>query len=104
DDLIEKLSYHKELELTNSMPYNVEINPAGVNKAAALEKVCDWMGITMNNVMAAGDSLNDIKMIEQAGTGVAMGNAQEAIKKVADYVTDSNNQDGVANAIQRFVT
>lgn len=103
DQLVEELSHHKELELTNSMRNNVEINPAGVNKASALEKVCDWLGITMDQVMAAGDSLNDMKMIEQAGIGVAMKNGQEAIKNVADYVTESNNQDGVASAIQRFV-
>ncbi|WP_405027658.1 Cof-type HAD-IIB family hydrolase [Lentibacillus songyuanensis] len=103
NELVQKLSHHSELELTNSNPINIEVNPAGVNKATALAKVCDWLGITMDNVLAAGDSLNDIKMIQQAGTGVAMGNAQEAIKKVADFITDTNNRDGVAKAIERFV-
>ncbi|MEW9676014.1 Cof-type HAD-IIB family hydrolase [Lentibacillus sp. L22] len=103
DDLVEKLSYHKGLELSNSTPTNIEINPAGVNKATAITKVCDWLGMRMDNVMAVGDSLNDIKMIQEAGIGVAMGNAQEAIKMAADFVTDTNNQDGVAMAIERFV-
>ncbi|WP_106496612.1 Cof-type HAD-IIB family hydrolase [Lentibacillus sp. Marseille-P4043] len=103
DSLVKKLSHHEELELTNSMPTNVEINPIGVNKANALASVCERIGITMDNVMAVGDSLNDIKMIQQAGIGVAMGNAQEAVKQAAYFVTDTNNQDGVANAIRRFV-
>lgn len=103
DKVVEELSYYEELELTNSLPTNVEVNPKGVNKASALKKVCDEIGITMNNVMAVGDSLNDIKMIQQAGLGVAMGNAQEAIKNVADHVTDTNNNDGVAKAIEKFV-
>ncbi len=103
DKVVEELSYYDELELTNSLPTNVEVNPKGVNKASALKKVCDEIGITMNNVMAVGDSLNDIKMIQQAGLGVAMGNAQEAIKNVADHVTDTNNNDGVAKAIEKFV-
>lgn len=102
DKIIEELSYYDELELTNSMPTNIEVNPIGVNKANALKRVCKEIGITMDQVMAAGDSLNDIKMIQEAGVGIAMDNAQEAIKKVADYITDSNDNDGVAKAIERF--
>ncbi|GAA0589908.1 phosphoglycolate phosphatase [Virgibacillus siamensis] len=102
DHIIKELSYYDELELTNSLPTNIEVNPKGVNKASALKKVCEKLDITMNNVLAIGDSLNDIKMIQQAGLGVAMGNAQEAIRNVADYVTDTNDRDGVAKAIQKF--
>ncbi|MUK89056.1 HAD-IIB family hydrolase [Ornithinibacillus sp. L9] len=103
DHMVKELSYLKGLELTNSLPTNIEVNPKGVSKASALKKVCQKLGITMNEVMAVGDSLNDIKMIQEAGIGVAMGNAQEAIKNVANYVTDTNNNDGVAKAIERFV-
>ncbi|WP_077328094.1 Cof-type HAD-IIB family hydrolase [Virgibacillus siamensis] len=103
DNIVKELSHYDELELTNSLPTNIEVNPKGVNKASALRKLCDKLDITMNNVLAIGDSLNDIKMIQQAGLGIAMGNAQEAIKKVADHVTDTNNQDGVAKAIETFV-
>lgn len=103
DKMVKELSYFDDLELTNSLPTNIEANPKGVSKANALEKVCKELGITMNEVMAVGDSLNDIKMIQEAGIGVAMGNAQEAIKKVADHVTDTNDNDGVAKAIERFV-
>jgi hydroxymethylpyrimidine pyrophosphatase-like HAD family hydrolase len=103
DTVVEELSYYQELELTNSLPTNIEVNPSGVHKASALESVCREKGITMAEVMAVGDSLNDIKMIQQAGLGVAMGNAQEAIKNVADYITDSNDCDGVRKAIEKFV-
>lgn len=94
---------HEGLELTNSHPSNIEVNPAGVSKAAALEKVCALLNITLDNVMAVGDSLNDLTMIEQAGIGVAMGNAQDAIKEAADYITETNNHDGVAQAIKRWI-
>lgn len=102
DKMVEELSYFEGLELTNSLPTNVEANPAGVSKAAALHFLCKEIGITMDEIMAVGDSLNDIKMIQEAGVGVAMGNAQEAIKNVADYVTDTNDHDGVAKAIERY--
>lgn len=99
----EQLSHIDGIEVTNSLPTNLEVNPEGVNKAAALEKVCAELNITMNEVMAVGDSLNDIKMIEQAGLGVAMENAQEVVKQVADYETETNNNHGVAKAIEHFV-
>ncbi|MFD1849050.1 Cof-type HAD-IIB family hydrolase [Oceanobacillus bengalensis] len=103
DKMVKELSYFEELELTNSLETNVEANPKGVSKAQALAFVCEKIGITMDEVMACGDSLNDIKMIQEAGIGVAMGNAQEAIKQVAQFVTDTNDNDGVAKAIEKFV-
>ncbi|RKQ35886.1 HAD family phosphatase [Oceanobacillus halophilus] len=103
DQMVKELSYYKELELTNSLPINVEANPKGVSKARALHFLCEKIGITMDEVMACGDSLNDIKMIQEAGIGVAMGNAQEAIKNVSNHVTDTNDNDGVAKAIEKFV-
>lgn len=103
EKVVKDLSYIDGLELTNSLPTNVEVNPEGVNKAKGLELVCDKLGITMENVLSCGDSLNDIKMIQASGIGVAMGNAQDAIKYAADYVTDTNENDGVAKAIEKFV-
>ncbi|MGJ9457647.1 Cof-type HAD-IIB family hydrolase [Oceanobacillus sp. CF4.6] len=102
DIMVQELSHYEGLELTNSLPTNMEANPKGVSKARALHFLCDKIGITMKEVMAVGDSLNDIKMIQEAGIGVAMGNAQEAIKNVANHTTDSNNEEGVAKAIERF--
>lgn len=99
----QELSAYDGLELTNSLPTNIEVNPAGVNKGSGLQKVCKELGITMDQVMAVGDSMNDFKMIQQAGLGIAMGNAQDKVKQVADAVTDTNNDDGVAKAIQQFI-
>lgn len=99
----DQLSSKDSLELTNSLPENIEVNPVGVNKANGIERVCKEIGITMNQVMAIGDGLNDIKMIEQSNIGVAMGNAQDQVKKAADFVTDTNDNDGVAKAFRRFV-
>ncbi|GAB4072979.1 phosphoglycolate phosphatase [Barrientosiimonas marina] len=103
DTFIEELSYYDDLELANSLPTNIEINPKGVHKASALESVCERLNITLDNVLAIGDSLNDMKMIQEAGIGVAMGNAQEAIKNVAADVTDTNEQHGVSRAIEKYV-
>jgi HAD superfamily hydrolase (TIGR01484 family) len=90
------------LEVANSHPNNLEINPLGVNKAVALRRVCGMMGIDMSQVIAMGDSLNDIAMIREAGLGVAMGNAQEIVKQAADCVTLDNDNHGVAAAIRKY--
>lgn len=91
------------LEVTNSSPINLEVNPAGINKGSALERVCKRMNLTMDHVMAVGDSLNDLAMIQKAGIGVAMGNAQETVIKAADWTTATNLDDGVAKAIYRIL-
>lgn len=91
------------LELSNSSPYNIEINPVGVSKATALEEVCRMLGYDMSEVVAIGDSLNDIAAIRAAGLGVAMGNAQDEVKAAADVVTGDHRQGGVAQAIREHV-
>ncbi|WP_101842140.1 Cof-type HAD-IIB family hydrolase [Halobacillus sp. Marseille-P3879] len=98
--ILDELLENKALEISNSSPTNIEVNPAGVNKAAALLKVCERLDLNMENVMSVGDSLNDLAMIKEAGIGVAMGNAQEDVKKAAAWVTDTNNNNGVAKAIR----
>lgn len=100
--LLQKLEKDSRIEITNSSLTNLEINKAGVNKARAIETICRKTGISVNEVMAIGDSLNDLKMIKEAGVGVAVANAQQLIIESADYVTDTNNDDGVAKAIERF--
>ncbi|WP_332629455.1 Cof-type HAD-IIB family hydrolase [Halalkalibacter flavus] len=101
--VLEELSKNPDLEITNSSPTNLEINAAGVNKARAIEKVCNRIGITMDNVLALGDSLNDLAMIKEAGIGVAMGNAQPYVKESANWVTSTNEENGVAKAIRKWV-
>lgn len=103
DKILKELQARGEFELSNSTPTNIEVNPAGINKAKGLKLVCERLGIDMKNVMAVGDSLNDLAMIEEAGLGVAMGNAQDTVKKAAAWVTSSNIEDGVAKAIRKWV-
>lgn len=108
DDIRAKILEHLQsraeiFELSNSSPINIEVNKKGVNKAYGVEVVCQRLNLTMDQVMAVGDSLNDLPMINAAGIGVAMGNAQDAIKKKADWITTSNNEDGVAVAIRKWV-
>ena len=79
------------------------INRKGGNKASAVERLCKYFGITMSEAITMGDDRNDIDMLEEAGLGIAMGNAHETIKKVADYVTASNEEDGVALALEKFL-
>lgn len=77
----------------------MEIMPKGVSKASALKKIAKKAGFTMDEIMAFGDAQNDIQMIEEVGIGVAMGNAMEELKQVADYVTDTNMNNGVGKTI-----
>lgn len=91
------------LELVGSLKYNIEINTAGVNKGKGLVKLGELLGIRREEIMACGDGDNDIAMLKEVGFGVAMANAEEAVLKVADYITRSNDEDGVAKAIEKFV-
>jgi HAD superfamily hydrolase (TIGR01484 family) len=92
-----------ELEITNSHPCNIELNPKGISKASGMEEVCKMLGIHMSEVIAMGDSENDISMIREAGLGVAMGNAQDAVKLIADVVTVTNEEHAVARIINDYV-
>lgn len=98
----QQLMNNKRLEVSNSSPTNIEVNAKGVNKAQAIRNICRRLGISMEEVMTAGDSLNDLAMITEAGCGIAMGNAQETVKKAANWVTATNDEDGVALAIKKF--
>lgn len=80
-----------------------EILPQGVNKASALKALTEKLGFTAEEVMAVGDANNDIEMLEFAGLSIAMGNANDTVKALADDVTDSNNHDGVAKAIYKHI-
>ena len=101
--VLNELTSRGEFELTNSTLKNIEVNTAGINKARGLALVCSRLGIEMKNVMAVGDSRNDLMMIKEAGLGVAMGNAQDVVKEEADWITSTNEEDGVAKAIQKWV-
>lgn len=81
----------------------VEILPPKASKGVALEVLLKQLGVSAQQTLAIGDGENDIEMIKLAGIGVAIGNADEQLKAVADHVVSSNDQDGVAEAIEKFV-
>ena len=86
-----------------SEPTFLEILPQGSSKGMALEFLAPRLGIALAEVIAAGDNLNDLEMIRTAGLGVAMGNAPEEVKSHADYVTATNDNEGLAVVIERFI-
>lgn len=86
-----------------SEPFFLELVPKGIDKALSLQRLIDHIGITRDEVVAAGDGFNDLSMVEFAGLGVAMANAQDAVKAVANYITLSNDEDGVADMVQKYI-
>jgi hypothetical protein len=90
-------------DVSNSSPFNVECNPLGVNKGSGLQEVCKLVSVPIEQAIAVGDSLNDISMIRAAGLGVAMGNAQEAVKQAAGTVAPGHLEDGVAEVIRKYL-
>ena len=86
-----------------SAPYFLEILDKRVNKGTGVKSLADVLGIKPEEIMAIGDQENDIAMIEYAGVGVAMDNAIPSVKEVANFVTKSNLEDGVAFAIEKYV-
>lgn len=86
-----------------SAPFFLEVFDRRAGKGPSLQKLAEHLGIDRANVMAIGDQENDLTMLQYAGTSVAMGNAIDAVKAVARFETASNSEDGVAQAIERFV-
>ena len=85
-----------------SADFFLECVPLGIDKAASLARLLPTLGLTREEIIAVGDGHNDISMIEYAGLGVAMANAADATKAKADYITRSNEEDGVAHVLQKF--
>ena len=108
-DMEEREEAWKELERegvfeqVGSLQYNIEINAVGVNKGTGLVSLGKMLGIWREEIMACGDGDNDIAMLKEVGFGDAMANAEEKVKAVADYITESNNDEGAAKAIEKFV-
>jgi Cof subfamily protein (haloacid dehalogenase superfamily) len=92
-----------KVSLTTSKPTFLEITNPGVNKGSALAMLAERLNIDRQDIMAVGDSGNDIEMLEFANWSVAMGNATDEAKAAARFLTGTNNSDGVAEAIEKFV-
>ena len=91
------------VQLVHAEYSSLECTAPGIGKDSGLAFLCRFLGTTPDHALAAGDSDNDLSMLKAAGLGVAMGNAPEAIRAAADYVTADNNHDGVAEALKRFL-
>lgn len=91
-----------ELHIVSSGPNNFEIMQKDSSKGNAAKRLSEKLGINRNEVMCIGDSENDLSMIQFAGLGVAMGNALDLLKSEADYITETNDNSGVAHAIEKF--
>ena len=91
------------LDAFRSEPYFLEVVPCGVNKANTLGALLEHLGVRREEVIAVGDGVCDVTMLQLAGMGVAMGHSQDSVKVCADYVTASNEEDGVALAVEKLI-
>ena len=95
--------YHSLLNIYRSEPYFLEIMPQKIDKAYSLQKLLSSLGLTADEMICCGDGYNDISMIEYAGLGVAMENAQPIVKESANFITKSNDEDGILHVINTFL-
>ncbi len=98
-----KAALGKNFSVYRSEPHFLEILPKGIDKAQSLERLLETLGMSREEMIACGDGYNDLSMIRFAGLGVAMENAVLPVRKAADYITDSNNEDGVAKVVEKFL-
>lgn len=99
----EEVKGWQDIELTSSDSTNYEINQRGISKAYGIEKLCRYLHISLDEVMCLGDSENDLALFRVAGFPVAMQNAIPKLKEVAKAMTTSNDEEGVAKAIECYV-
>ncbi|WP_461811110.1 Cof-type HAD-IIB family hydrolase [Faecalimonas sp.] len=98
-----KSHFHSQLNIYLSEPFFLEIMPQRIDKAHSLQKLLNSIGLTADSMICCGDGYNDLTMIEYAGLGVAMENAQPLVKESADYITKSNDADGILHVINEFM-
>lgn len=102
DEVKGYLEQKKMLTITTGVKKNLEITKEGVDKGNAIEKLADKIRISLEDIMAIGDSRNDLMIIEKVGMGIAMGNAMPEVIKKARYITGTNDECGVAEAIEKY--
>ncbi len=95
--------YRNKMHITISKPHFLEFSHLEATKGQAIAYLTKKMGISLDEVIAIGDSYNDYDMIKMAGLGVAMENANPDIKKIADYITKTNNDEGVTEVLNRYI-
>ncbi|MCI8514545.1 MAG: HAD family phosphatase [Lachnospiraceae bacterium] len=99
----EELKRFSYLKATTSVINNIELNHVEADKGRGLTALCEYLGISKEQVMAFGDGDNDIAMLTAAGCGVAMKNAEPSVKEQADRIAESNNEDGLARMIEEYI-
>lgn len=90
------------LSVSRWNPFFADVNVTGVNKAMGINEFASYYGFDVSRTIAFGDGGNDISMIRAAGMGIAMGGASEAVKSVADYITETVDEHGIRNALVHF--
>lgn len=105
DEIHSKIPEHiyEKFAVVRSLPIVLEIFQKKCNKGNAVRDLGDMLNISKDEIIAIGDQQNDFEMIKFAGMGVAMGNAIDTLKEVANYITDTNDNDGVAKVINKFI-
>ena len=101
--LREELKSVKNINTCSSWSNNVEVMQKGVSKGNSLKYLCERLDISREDVIAIGDNENDLSMIDFAGLGVSMGNGGEKVKSIADVITSTNDDDGVAKIIEKYI-
>lgn len=91
------------MEIFRSAPFFLELTPKGIDKAQSLQRLLIHLGMKREDLMAFGDGFNDLSMLEYAGIGIAMGNAVDEVKAIADFITISNDEDGIAIALEQLL-
>ena len=104
----DRTRFHRRIEgldlaIADSIGVGLEVSPPGATKARGLERLCKHLGLTIDETMAVGDGGNDLDIMGAAGLSVAMGNAIEAVRALADVETEDCDHDGAAHAIQRYM-
>ena len=103
EQVYELLSSYPQITFLSGGFHNLEITKAGVGKGMGLKFLADLLEIPLDQTMACGDTPNDLDIMQTAGIAVAMGNAEQEVKDLADFITRTNNESGVAYAIRKYV-
>ncbi|MTI69196.1 MAG: HAD family phosphatase [Firmicutes bacterium] len=102
-NLKNKFKKINSIECLSSWSTNIEIMNKGVSKGQAVKRLAKMLNIKQDEIICFGDNENDLSMIEYAGLGIAMGNANEGVKELADYITISNDEDGISHAVSELM-
>ncbi len=97
-----KKYWEGKLNIVRSEPYFLEVTEVGIDKASTITNMVKKLGKSVDNLICCGDGFNDLSMIRAAGIGVAMANAQEKVRAAADYITKSNDEDGIVDVVENL--